>query len=64
MSKNKGKPQQDGKWGEITFRIKSHTCQQRSEVSNKPCVYQVPEISTETETDLCLSVSYGGMGQQ
>ena len=29
--------------------------------SNKPCAYQ---DSTETETELYLSVSCGGMGQQ
>ena len=31
----KEKPQQDGRRGEITFRIKSCTCQRRSEDSNE-----------------------------
>ena len=36
-------PQQDGRRGEIAFRIKPHTCQRRSEDSNIPCVHQDPE---------------------
>ena len=30
----------------------------------KPCAYQDPETSTETEPELCLSVSCEIMGQQ
>ena len=62
MSKAKEKPQQDGRRDKITFRIKPHTHQRHSENSNKTLC--TPGDSTETETDLCLSVSYGGMGQQ
>ena len=39
----KEKPQQDGRRGKFTFRIKPHTCQRRSETSNKPHVHQDPE---------------------
>ena len=39
----KEKPQQDGKRGKITFRIKPHTHQKHSEGSNKPCTHQDPE---------------------
>ena len=42
------------------FRIKPHFHQRCSEGSNKPCVRQDPE----TETELCLSISCGGTGQQ
>ena len=56
------KPQQDGRRGKITFRIKPHTCQRCSAGWNIP-------VGTRTqtphrETELCLSVSWGGMGQQ
>ena len=50
----KEKPQQDGKRGEITFIIKSHTCQRHSEGSSK--TLYIPEDPTETEPDLPLSV--------
>ena len=40
----KEKPQQDGRRGEIEFRIKPLTCQRCSEGSNKPCAHQDPEI--------------------
>ena len=48
------------------FRIKPHTCQKSSEGSNKPCTHQDPETPThtKTETELCLSVSCRGTGQQ
>ena len=39
----KEKPQQDGRRGEIAFRIKSHTHQRHSEGSNKSCEHQDPE---------------------
>ena len=38
--RTKKKPQQDGKSGEIMFRIKPHTHQRHSEGSNKPCEHQ------------------------
>lgn len=34
-----------GRRGKITFRIKPHSCQRHSEVSNIPCVSQDPETS-------------------
>ena len=46
------------------FRIKPHTHQRCSEGSNKPCAYRDPETPTETEPELCLSVSCRGTGQQ
>ena len=57
------KPQQDGRRGEITFRIKPHTCQICSEGSNIPCTHQDPE-TPQGPRQLCLSVSCGGVGQQ
>ena len=54
----KEKPQQDGRRGEIVFRIKP--CQRCLEGSNKLCAHQDPE----PEPELCLSVSCGGTGQQ
>ena len=39
----KEKPQQDGRRGEITFRLKPHTHQRHSEGSNKPCAHQDKE---------------------
>ena len=61
----KEKHQKDSSRGEITFRIKAHTCQRCSEGSNKALCK--PEDPTETEPDLplsVLSVSCRGMGQQ
>ena len=43
--KAKEKPQQDGRMGKISFRIKPHTRQRLSEGSNKPYVHQDPETS-------------------
>ena len=62
--REKEKPQEDNRRGKITFRIKPHTHQRCSEGSNKPCVHQDPEATPETEPELCLSVSWGGTGQQ
>ena len=59
----KEKPQQDSRRGEITFRIKHHTCQRHSDGSNKPCAHQEPE-TPQTEPELYLSVSCRGTGQQ
>ena len=36
----KEKPQQGGRRGEFTFRIKPHSCQRRSEGSNKSYAHQ------------------------
>ena len=41
----KEKPQQDGRRGEITSRIKPQTCQRCLEGSNIPCAQQDPETS-------------------
>ena len=46
------------------FRIIPLTLQRHSEGQNKACAHQDPETPTETEIELCLSVSCGGMGQQ
>ena len=51
----KDKSQQDGRRGEITFRIKPHTCQRCSEGSKNLCT-PGPRDPTETESDLPLSV--------
>ena len=59
----KKKPQQDRSRGAIAFRIKLHTRQRCSNGSNKLCT-PGPRDPTETETELCLSVSCGGTGQQ
>ena len=57
----KEKPQQDGRRGEITFRIKPHSHQRCLEGSNKTMC--TPGNPTETEPELCLGVSCGGAGQ-
>ena len=58
----KGNPQQDGRRGKITFRMKLHTHQRCSEGSNETlCASGDP---TETERELYLSVPCKGMGQQ
>ena len=53
LPRAKEKPQKDGRRGEITFRIKRHTCQRRSESSNRTLC--APDL-TETDPDLPLSV--------
>ena len=61
----KEKPQKDSRRGEIAFRIKPHTCQRRSEGSNKTLC--APGEPTETEPDVafeCLTVSCRGVCQQ
>ena len=50
------KPQQDGRRGKITFRIKPLTHQRRSEGSNKSCVRQDPETSQRLSQN-CFWVS-------
>ena len=52
--KAKENPQQDGRRGEITFRIKLHARQRRLEGSDK--ILCAPGDPTETEPDLPLSV--------
>ena len=62
----KEKPQQDGRRAEITFIIKSHTCQRRSEGSNKTLCApgcRHPRDGARPSFE-CLSVSCGGTGQQ
>ena len=53
-SEAKEKPQQDGRRGEITFRIKPHNCQRCLEGSEK--TLYTSEEPTETEADLPLNV--------
>ena len=62
--KAKEKPNQDGRRGEIMFRIKPHTHQRRLEGSNKTLSAPGPRDAIETEPELYLSFSYGGTGQQ
>ena len=52
----KEKPQQDGRRGEIMFRIQPHTLQRLSEGSNKTLCAPGPRDPAETEPDLPLSV--------
>ena len=52
----KEKPQQDGRRGEIAFRIKPHTCQRCSEGSNTPCAHQDPETPQRLRQN-CVGVS-------
>ena len=44
-------------------RIKPQSCWRHSEGSNKLCAPGTRD-PTETETELCLSISCGGIGQQ
>ena len=46
------------------FRIKPHSCQRCLEGSNKAFYAPRPRDPTEAETELCLSISCGGTGQQ
>ena len=52
----KEKPQQDGRRGEIAFRIESHTHQGYSEGSNKSWVHQDPETPQRLRQH-CVCVS-------
>ena len=54
--KAKEKAQQDGRRGEITFRIKPHIHQRPSEGSNKTLCAAGPRNPTETEPDLLWGV--------
>ena len=67
----KEKPQQDGRRGEITFKIKSHTRQRCLEGTNKTSYAPGSrERSSDPTRDWarpafeCLSVSWGDIGQQ
>ena len=42
------KPQQDGRRGGFTLRIKPHTRQRRSEGSKRPCAQQDPQRLSQT----------------
>ena len=59
----KEKPQQDGKRGKITFRIKPHTHQRLSEGSNIPCAHQDPETPQRLRQNCfeCLLRRYGSL---
>ena len=63
-SRAKEKAQQDGRRGKIAFRIKPHTRQRCSEGSNNTVSAPGPRNPTEIESDLPLSISCGGTGQQ
>ena len=52
----KEKIQQDGRRGEVAFRIKSNTSQRHLEGSNKTLCAPGPRGPTETEPDLPFSV--------
>ena len=52
----KEKPQQDGRRGEIAFRIKLYIHQRHSQGSKKTLCTRRPRDPTETEPDLSLSV--------
>jgi len=60
----KEKPKQDGRSSEFMVRIKPPSPPEISEGSNKPCAQPEPRDPTETETELCLSISCGGTGQR
>ena len=55
---SKEKLQQDGRRGDIVFRTKPHTGLRQT------LCPPGPRDATETEPELCLSVSCGGPGQQ
>ena len=60
MSQEKGEPQQDCRRGKIMFKIMPEILEGLKQTLCAPG----PRDSTETEPELCLSVSCGGMGQQ
>ena len=67
----KEKHQQDGRMGEILFRIKLYSCQRCTEGPPKLCGHQDPRKGEVTPTRdrvrqafECLSVSCRGMGHQ
>ena len=49
--------EQDGRRGEIAFRMKPIPSRDAQRAHTKLCAHQVPETPTETEPDLPLSVS-------
>ena len=51
----KEKPQQDGRRGKITFRIKPHMLQRRSEGSNKPGIHRTWRPHRDSQS--CVGVS-------
>ena len=59
----KEKPQQDGRRGEIILESNSIPARMLRGLKQTLCTPE-PGDPTETETELCLSVSCGGMGQQ
>ena len=56
--------QEGGRRGEVSFKIKPHAHQRCSEGSHKTLCAPGPRDPTETESEVCVSVSCGGMGQQ
>ena len=57
-------PQPYGRRGKITFRIKPHTRQRCLRGLKQTLCTSGPRDTTETETELCLSVSCRGASQQ
>ena len=60
----KEKPQQDGRRGKITFRIKPHNLPETLRGLKQTLCTPGPRDPTETEPELFLTVSCRGMGQQ
>ena len=62
----KAKPQQDGRRGKVTFRIKPHTQQRSSEGLNKTLCVPGPRPHRDWARPAfeCLSISHGGTGHQ
>ena len=56
---SKERPKQDGRRGEITFRIKPHNRQRCSEGSNKPSAHKDPETPQRLSQN-CIGVSPQG----
>ena len=60
-SRAKKKPQNEGRRGEFSFRIKRHSCQRHLEGSNKSCVHQDPGTPQRLRQNCveCLLWRYG-----
>ena len=62
--KAKEKPQQDGRRGEITSSIKPHTYQRPQRAQTKSCATRRTHRDRERPAFECVSVPWGGTGQQ
>ena len=63
MSKGKGEDPARCRRGEITFKSNLITAREAQRAQTNLCA-PGPRDPTETKTELCLSVSCGGTGQQ